>query len=161
MNHYVLMDHSAGQHLDLGVLSRAWDWIRAMAQGNAENGGPDERIDSWTFSSDARTRRRIRARLSSWGLGELAEPATLLVGELIADHARGPYQVTVWATDGVLRCEVEAEGADGAPAPADLCAFRRLACCWGTAGTAFWFEIPADGQGECRNSGRAPGGRTA
>ncbi|MFI7132122.1 hypothetical protein ACIBQ1_41050 [Nonomuraea sp. NPDC050153] len=155
MNHYVLMDQNTGQHLDLGALGRAWDWIRARAQGADESRGPGERIDSWTLSSDARTRRRIRARLSSWGLGELADSATLLVGELIADHARGPYQVTVWATDGVLRCEVEAEGADDAPVPADLSAFRRLACCWGTAGTAFWFEIPVNDQGECRNSGRA------
>jgi hypothetical protein len=162
MNDYALMNQHTGHHLDLSVLGRAWDWIRSRALGIDEV--PGERIASWSLSSDTRARPLIHARLASWGLDGLAEAAELLVDQLVAEvaeHARGPYRLTVWATDGVLRCEVETEAADDAPMPHDLRVFRRLACCWGAARNAFWFEIPMNAQDKCRNSGWAAGGRTA
>ncbi|WP_431917378.1 hypothetical protein [Nonomuraea jabiensis] len=164
MNDYVLMNHSSGHHLDLSVLSRAWDWIKYRALGLDESDVPGERVASWSLSPDARVRPLIHARLALWGLDGLAEAAELLVEQLVADveeHAPGQYRLTVWATDGVLRCEVEAEDADDAPMPHDMRVFRRLACCWGAAGNAFWFEIPMNGQDRCRNSGWVSGGRTA
>ncbi|MFI6737096.1 hypothetical protein ACIBI9_29570 [Nonomuraea sp. NPDC050451] len=164
MNDYALMNQSAGHHLDLGALSRAWDWIKSRALGADESQVPGERIASWSLSSDMQARPLIHARLASWGLDGLAEAAELLVDQLIMDgdyHARGAYRLTVWATDGVLRCEVEPEDADDTPTPHDLQVFRRLACCWGAAGNAFWFEIPMNAQDKCRNSGWASRGRTA
>ncbi|MFF4619051.1 hypothetical protein [Nonomuraea jabiensis] len=164
MNDYALMNQSARHHLDLSFLSRAWDWIKYRALGLDESDVPGERVASWSLPSDARVRPLIHGRLASWGLDGLAEAAELLVEQLAADveeHAHGPYRLTVWATDGVLRCEVEAEGADDAPVPLDLRVFRRLACCWGAAGHAFWFEIPMNAQDKCRNSGWVSGGRTA
>ncbi|MEV4014236.1 hypothetical protein AB0J35_27415 [Nonomuraea angiospora] len=163
MNDHALMNQSTGHHLDLRFLGRAWDWIRSRALG-ADSEVPGEKIATWSLSSDTPARPLIHARLASWGLDGLAEVAELLVDQLVADveeHARGPYRLTVWATDGVLRCEVEAGAADDAPVPHDLRVFRRLACCWGSAGKAFWFEIPMNAQDKCRNSGWVSGGRTA
>ncbi|MBB5782943.1 hypothetical protein [Nonomuraea jabiensis] len=169
MNDYALMNKSAGHHLDLSVLSRAWDWIKYRALGLDESDVPGERVASWSLSSDARVRPLIHARLALWGLDGLAEAAELLVEQLVADveehavevHAPGQYRLTVWATDDMLRCEVEAEDPDDAPMPHDMRVFRRLACCWGSAGNAFWFEIPMNPQDKCRNSGWVSGGRIA
>ncbi|MFG6194413.1 hypothetical protein [Nonomuraea sp. JJY05] len=164
MNDHALMNQSIGHRLDLSVLSRAWNWIKSRALGTDESQVPGELIASWSLTSDMRARPLIHSRLASWGLDGLAEAAELLVDQLIVDagdHARGPYRLTVWATDGVLRCEVESEDAQDAPTPHDLQVFRRLACCWGAAGKAFWFEIPMNAQDKCRNSAWASGDRTA
>ncbi|MFI7232082.1 hypothetical protein ACIBO5_53590 [Nonomuraea angiospora] len=164
MNDHALMNQSTGHHLDLSFLGRAWDWIRSKILGSDENEVPGEQIASWSLSSDTRARPLIHARLASWGLDGLAEAAEVLVDQLVADveeHAPGPYQLTVWATEGVLRCEVGTEDADDGPMPHDLRVFRRLACCWGTTGHAFWFEIPMNAQDKCRNSGWTAGSRTA
>ena len=124
---------------------------------------PGEQLVSWwlspSMSTVPRVRRLTRARLAAWGIDEQAEVAELLVSELVTNalrHAAGPYRLTLYATDGLLRGEVEDAGT--APLyvnqahPADehgrgLDMINLLACCWGSQSTprgkTVWFELPA------------------
>ncbi|MFI7641168.1 hypothetical protein [Nonomuraea sp. NPDC049400] len=148
MNTYAFMGQSIRQEVDTSVHSPAWDRIKSKVLGPDESEVQGERIASWSLSSNLfsaiRARRLIRTRLAAWGLAGPAAAAERLAGELVADavrQARGPYRLTVWATGGLLRCEVEA--ATGAPAQRHPAVFEQLACCWGTSDKTLWFELPA------------------
>ncbi|MFI6604483.1 ATP-binding protein [Nonomuraea sp. NPDC050536] len=124
---------------------------------------PSDHFASWPLtpatSSVPLARRLTRDQLAAWGLDGLGEVAELLVSELVTNalcHAHGPYRLSLWAIDGLLRCEVE----DGYAAPPHVrhpCAedengrgmnvLELMACCWGSErtpeGKIVWFEFPA------------------
>ncbi|MEQ4724019.1 hypothetical protein [Nonomuraea sp. B19D2] len=152
MNTYAFMGQSIRQDLDTSVHGLAWDRIRSKVLGADESEGQGERIASWSLSpnmfSALRARRLVRTRLATWGLAGPAAAAERLAGELVADavwQARGSYRLTVWATGGLLRCEVEVEveAATGALTQRHPDVFEQLACCWGTSDKTLWFELPA------------------
>lgn len=124
---------------------------------------PGEQVASWSLPPDVssvpRARHLTRAWLADWGLEGLAEVAELLVSELVTNalcHARGPYRLTLHATDDLLSCEVE----DADAALPYLCQAGEddehhrglglldlLARDWGSEptpeGKTVWFELPA------------------
>ncbi len=125
---------------------------------------PGMEVASWSLPpgmpSVPEARRLTRARLAAWRLDELAEVAELLVSELVTNalrHAPGPHRLTLYASDGLLRGEVEDAGS--APlhlqpaTPGDehgrgLDMIDLLACCWGSESTrrgkSVWFELSVD-----------------
>ncbi|MEV1244148.1 ATP-binding protein [Nonomuraea sp. NPDC050022] len=146
-----------------------WDRLKAgirrlgeLVTGSGHLSGME--VASWSLSpgmsSVPEARRLTRARLAAWGLDELAEVAELLVSELVTNalrHAPGPHRFTLYASDGLLRGEVEDAGT--APlclhqaTPGDehgrgLDLIDLLACCWGSesapSGKTVWFELSAD-----------------
>jgi hypothetical protein len=111
-----------------------------------------ERTVTWTLSarpSAVRTARRLTAaRLSAWQLDAPAATAEQLAGRLVEDAlARGAEKITLTlsAEDGLLRCEIDEHGRDHiAAGPTSLAVaahLELLACCWGSAGAAVWFEL--------------------
>ncbi|MFG1683660.1 ATP-binding protein [Nonomuraea sp. NPDC049269] len=189
MNHYsgyAVMDVSAPPQSDSRDAAMPWNghtslWTRLKA-GVRRLGGyatgsdqvPGEQVVSWwlspTMSTVPRVRRLTRARLAAWGLDEQVEVAELLVSEIVTNalcHAPGPYRLTLYATDGLLRGEVEDAGA--APLhvhhaqPGDergrgLDLIDLLACCWGSESTpegkTVWFELPTRTAGVSHRSHR-------
>ncbi|MER6950207.1 ATP-binding protein [Nonomuraea sp. NPDC000554] len=123
---------------------------------------PDAQAASWSLpprmSSVPRARHLARARLSSWGLDEPSDVVELLVSELVTNalcHAHEPYRLTLFASDGLLRCEVEdsdptlphlCHAADDDEHGRGLALLDLLACCWGCErtrdGKTVWFELP-------------------
>lgn len=153
------------------VMDVSTRWQLDQAPGTAESQQlvttaqePHDHFASWplfpTATSVPLARRHTRDRLVEWGLDGLGEVAELLVSELVTNalcHAGGPYRLTLWAIDGLLRCEVE----DGNTAPPfvrhagaedehgrGMEVLALMACCWGsertTGGKIVWFELPAD-----------------
>ncbi|HUR03370.1 MAG TPA: ATP-binding protein [Nonomuraea sp.] len=137
--------------------------VRRLGElATGSNRMPGEQLASgWlspSMSTVPRVRRLTRARLAAWGLDEQVEIAELLVSELVTNalrHAPGPYRLTLFATDGMLRGEIEDAGT--APLhvnqarPGDeqgrgLHMINLLACCWGSettsGGKTVWFELP-------------------
>lgn len=179
MNQYsgsALMNESTLRQDDPGDTVVSWDshtplrdrlkaGIRRLGElvtGSGHLSGME--VASWSLSpgmsSVPEARRLTRARLAAWGLDELAEVAELLVSELVTNalrHAPGPHRFTLYASDGLLRGEVEDAGS--APlylhqaTPGDengrgLDMIDMLACCWGSESTSrgktVWFELSAD-----------------
>ncbi|MGP3959509.1 hypothetical protein ACTWPT_26215 [Nonomuraea sp. 3N208] len=153
-------------HFTQGDLSReepAWrlpSWNGLLAAGHdlALRAGwtGQERTVTWTLSarpSAVRTARRLSAaRLAAWHLAEPAtqgaiEPAVHLAERLVTDAvARGAEKIklTLSAEDGLLRVEVDEQGASRAgerPSRATAAQLDRLACCWGATGAVVWFEL--------------------
>jgi hypothetical protein len=122
----------------------------------------------WTFPAEPRTpgaaRTRVRRQLDDWRLGSLADPAALLVSELVTNSVRyadGPIAVRLVRPaggPGTLRVEV----ADALPTlPCTPCpvpddehgrGLHLVACSalrWGTrgdsSGKTVWFELPLPG----------------
>ncbi|MBT2226750.1 ATP-binding protein [Nonomuraea sp. NEAU-A123] len=149
-----------------------WDRLKAgvrhlgeFATGSGQENG--EQLASWwlspSMSTVPRVRRLTRAWLAAWGHREQVEVAELLVSEIVTNalrHAPGPYRLTLYATDGLLRGEVEDAGT--APLhvrhaqPGDeqgrgLDMINLLACCWGSESTpegkTVWFELPTSPAG--------------
>ncbi|MFC7723282.1 ATP-binding protein [Nonomuraea recticatena] len=139
----------------LEVVARAFDW-RAADSNRA-------RTASWRLAPELvsvpRSRCLTRARLARWGLRD--QTAELLVSELVTNavcHGRGPVLLTLFAEDGLLRCEV-GDAEDTLPemrsaykddeSGRGLFLLDMLSCCWGTdrtsAGKVVWFELPVKG----------------
>ncbi|WP_127934122.1 hypothetical protein [Nonomuraea polychroma] len=133
---------------------RSWNGLLAMGHDLAVRAGwlGQERTAAWTLSARPSAvpaaRRMVTARLSAWRLHAPAEPAALLAGELIADalrHSADRIRLTLWAEDGLLRCEIgrahQAGAAPAQPARRVHALLERLACCWGTQDGVIWFEL--------------------
>lgn len=123
----------------------------------------DVQIASWMLAphplSASRARRGIRRRLAAWGLEEFSDVAQLLSSELVTNairYAPGPIQLTLWAAEGVVRCEVADsnhslpwihDADEGDEEGRGLRLVETMACCWGSSHTAtgkvVWFELPA------------------
>jgi signal transduction histidine kinase len=61
-----------------------------------------------------RARHQARAAVADWGLGEVADLAELIVGELVANalrHGAGPIEVGLSGVAGGLRIAVHDDGA--------------------------------------------------
>jgi hypothetical protein len=144
-----------------------WDALRiAAAQVSRLVTGPLNEpgagLASWslppTSFSAGRARRLAHARLIGWGLDGFTDMVGLLVSELVSNalrHAPGPIRLTLWLTDGTLRCEV-VDTSTELPSMRDcdpydeggrgLLLLDMLTCCWGSTrmpdGKAVWFELP-------------------
>ena len=112
-------------------------------------------------------RMAVRRQLEEWGLadqGEVAQVAELLVGELAANalcHAASRFRLTLWASHGVLRCEVAdedhrpprlldaglSEGGRGMYLVDALA--RRWGCHQDGPGKTVWFELGTCGCDGC------------
>jgi hypothetical protein len=157
---------TAGPQPALRLLS--WNGLLAMGDGLAVRTGwaGQDRSASWLLSARPSAvpgaRRMTAVRLAAWGLREQAENADLLVGALVADalrHATAKIRLSLWAEDDLLRCEIE----DDRPTLAFVASCRkaaqrghnpllaRLACCWGVAGKAVWFEL-VTGERSCEHA---------
>ncbi|MFI7707364.1 hypothetical protein [Nonomuraea sp. NPDC049480] len=115
----------------------------------------EERTVTWTLSarpSAVPTARRLTAaRLTAWQLDAQAGTARHLAGQLIDDavrHGAAKIKLTLTAEDGLLRCEVEEQRPHPHEGPGgrDHAQLEHLACCWGTAGDAVWFELRIEPQ---------------
>ncbi|WP_127933058.1 hypothetical protein [Nonomuraea polychroma] len=132
----------------------SWNDLLAVGHDLALRAGwtGQERTVTWTLSarpSAVRTARRLTAaRLSAWQLDAPAATAEQLAGRLVEDAlARGAEKITLTlsAEDGLLRCEIHEHGRDhtaaGRISAAVAAHLELLACCWGSAGAAVWFEL--------------------
>ncbi|MDX2819379.1 ATP-binding protein [Streptomyces sp. PA03-5A] len=95
----------------LRLWSRTLEPVRPL---HAPAGRASARDASWPLehelASVGRARRLATAQVRSWGLGNLADTAELLVSELVTNalrHARGPVRMNLRVAEGHLRCEVE------------------------------------------------------
>ncbi|MGI5286530.1 hypothetical protein ACQEVF_24770 [Nonomuraea polychroma] len=111
-----------------------------------------ERATAWTLSARRSAvpaaRRMAAARLTAWHLPALAQPVALLAGHLIADalrHSADRIRLTLWAEDGLLRCEIGRAHQPGTTSPQPTgplhALLERLACCWGAQDGVIWFEL--------------------
>lgn len=135
----------------------SWNGLLAMGHDLAVRTGwtGEERTVTWTLSarpSAVPTARRLTAaRLTAWQLDAHAGTARHLAGQLIDDavrHGAEKIKLTLTAEDGLLRCEVEEQRPHPQEGPAgrDHAQLEHLACCWGTAGDAVWFELRIEPQ---------------
>ncbi len=154
---------------------RVWDALRTAAAHvgrlvSRPLNEPGARLASWSLPpasfSAGRARRLARARLIGWGLDGFTDMVGLLVSELVTNalrHAPGPIRLTLWLTDGTLRCEV-VDTSTELPRVRECGAYDEggrglllldmLTCCWGSArmpgGKAVWFELPTSVPAEDR-----------
>jgi hypothetical protein len=142
--HRALPRHSAGRRLP------SWNGLLALGHDLAVRTGwtGQERTVSWTLSARpsavAAARRVTAGRLAAWQLPEPAATAQQLAAELVADalrHDPHTIKLTLTAEDGLLRCEVERQGAEHAARCGAAALLERLACCWGAADAVVWFEL--------------------
>ncbi|MEU4086230.1 ATP-binding protein [Streptomyces aureus] len=168
------MDATERQRDDLEAASASWLarhqalWSRTL-QPIRPLDSPRARVSPWDASwplpqdltSPGRARRLATAQLGDWGLEGLADPAELLVSELVTNalrHTRGPLRLNLCVRESSLRCEVEdtdptcpvrrdadpdAEGGRG------TVLLDLLAGAWGSTqvptGKTIWFEISIPG----------------
>ena len=108
-------------------------------------------------TSPAAARRFVMDTLTGWGLRELADPAALLVSELVTNalvHGRSPVRVELSRKERVLHVEVtdlvggwptrRHHGPD-ATTGRGLALVEALASAWGVAsradGKSVWFQL--------------------
>ncbi|MFC4529918.1 ATP-binding protein [Sphaerisporangium dianthi] len=105
------------------------------------------------------TRRRVRRKLSDWGLSAQAEVVELLVSEVVTNAMRHSWGavMSLAMDDGTLRCEVQ----DTNPAPPrvrevhegdeggrGMYLMQALSTSWGShplsTGKVVWFEVACE-----------------
>lgn len=112
----------------------------------------------------AEARAEVRRQLEGWGLAEQSETAELLVSELVTNailHAAGRLRLTLFASHGVLRCEVsdasrrlpEVLSAGTSESGRGIFLVDALALRWGChqdgPGKTVWFELGTCGSDGC------------
>ncbi|GII88550.1 hypothetical protein Ssi03_65400 [Sphaerisporangium siamense] len=123
--------------------------------------GRSGRQATWVLVPDAAivpmTRRRLRRRLASWGVGD-ADVAELLVSEVVTNAMRHSWGavMTLSLEHDTIRCEVQdtnptlprvCEAHDGDEGGRGMYLMEALSTAWGSyrmsTGKVVWFELPA------------------
>ncbi|MBB5625418.1 ATP-binding protein [Sphaerisporangium krabiense] len=128
--------------------------------------GHADRQATWVLVPDAAvvpmTRKRLRRRLASWGVGD-ADVAELLVSELVTNAMRHSWGAVMSLSleQGTIRCEVQdtnpalprvCEAHDGDEGGRGMFLMEALSTAWGSyrmsTGKVVWFELPAADPGD-------------
>ncbi|MET8139633.1 ATP-binding protein [Sphaerisporangium sp. NPDC005288] len=116
-----------------------------------------------------KTRRRVRGKLSDWGLAAQSDVVELLVSEVVTNAMRHSWGavMSLAMDDGTLRCEVQdtnpalpqvREVHEGDEGGRGMYLMQALSTSWGShplsTGKVVWFELACEPAGTPAGAGR-------